>query len=212
MGKPGGTPPAPADDLARMTQLAGAGKPAGGYGNFTSGQQQTAALPPDQTTQATQPRDASTVPDAAKGVATTPQVSADTGLSTAAKPVMSKGGPTNVTTGSDDEMAWRATQGPMVNVSAYPGAGNWDPRTGRSKKLQAQADANATAVKGFLNKINPFAKKEPAVNVGPGSPGYKPNPAIDNLTPDQVNQKFKQLNQSVDNNSELSRIKKLSGI
>jgi len=102
----------------------------------------------------------------------------DTGLDATPKPVTTgTGGKTNMVTGSDDEMAWRA-KNPNWNMTGkqYPGAGNWDPNTGRDKKLQAQADANAAAVKGFFNKINPFASKPqdagPAGNVNNQSSGY----------------------------------------
>jgi len=187
MGKPTTTQPASAEDPARIAQLAGNNsRPAGGYGNFTG--DQTAALPADQTVQAATPA---------------PQTSPDTGLSTAPKPVTTgTGGKTNMVTGSDDEMAWRA-KNPNWNMTGaqYPGAGQWDPRTGRSKKLQAQADANAASVKGFLNKINPFAKKA-APEQG----------ATTQAVPPQPNVEMKPLTQSVDNNAEISRIKKLSGL
>jgi hypothetical protein len=154
--------PAPADDLARMTQLAGAGN-SGGYGNFTGG------VPQDQAAQS------------APAAAPAAQVNPDTGLSSAPKPVTTgTGGKTNMVTGSDDEMAWRA-KNPQWNMTGaqYPGAGNWDPRTGRSKQLQAQADANAAAVKGFFNKINPFAKKE-APAAASAAPGTSAAPAAFN--------------------------------
>jgi hypothetical protein len=131
------------------------------------------------------------------------EVNPDTDLAIAPKPVTTgTGGKTNIVTGSDDEMAWRA-KNPNWNMTGaqYPGAGQWDPRTGRSKKLQAQADANAASVKGFLNKINPFAKKA-APEQG----------ATTQAVPPQPNVEMKPLTQSVDNNTEISRIKKLSGL
>ncbi len=135
--------------------------------------QGSAENPPGQ---AAQPRDASTVPDAAKGVQTTPNVNPDTGLDATPKKVA---GTSNVTSGSDDEMAWRSKNPNWQYLppnQQYPGPGNWDPKTGRSKQAQAQADANADAVKGFLNKINPFAKKQqdagPTGNVNNQSSGY----------------------------------------
>lgn len=172
----------------------------GGYGNFTA-----QATP--EPGQATQPRDASTVPDAARGVATTPQVSPDTGLSTAPKPVTTgTGGKTNVVTGSDDEMAWRA-KNPNWNMTGaqYPGAGNWDPKTGRSKQAQAQADANAAAFKGFLNKINPFAKKEqPAAAPAQQGQGTQAAPTA---SPPQTPGGYGRFTES-----ELGDIKKLAGL
>lgn len=91
----------------------------------------------------------------------TTNINPDTGLDATPKPVTTgTGGTTNITTASQDEYAWRA-KNPNWNMTGaqYPGPGNWDPRTGRSKAAQAQADANAAAVKGFFNKINPFASK-----------------------------------------------------
>jgi hypothetical protein len=152
---------------------------------------------------AAEPRDAATVPAAALGQRTTPNVSADTGLDATPKKVA---GTSNVATGSDDEMAWRAKNPnwAMTNQQ-YPGAGQWDPRTGRSKKLQAQADANAATVKGFLNKINPFAKK--------AAPAPAPEQGVTTqAVPPQPDMQPRPLTQSVDNNAELSRMKKLSGL
>ena len=182
MGKPAQAPAAPADDLARMTQLAGAGNPAGGgYGNFTGN------VPQNQAAQAApEPAPAPVAAPAPAPVAAepaaqpAPQVNPDTGLNAAPKPVTTgTGGKTNIVTGSDDEMAWRA-KNPQWNMTGaqYPGAGNWDPKTGRSKVAQAQADANAAAVKGFFNKINPFAKKEaPAAAPAPGQAAQAAPPA-----------------------------------
>jgi hypothetical protein len=62
-----------------------------------------------------------------------------------------------VTSRSADEIAW-AQKNPY---QPYPGPG-WQ------EKQKAQGDANAAAVKGFLNKINPFAKK--AAPAAPGTP------------------------------------------
>ena len=62
-----------------------------------------------------------------------------------------------VTSRSDDEIAW-AQKNPY---QPYPGPG-WQ------EKQKAQGDQNAAAVKGFLNKINPFAKK--AAPAAPGTP------------------------------------------
>jgi len=62
-----------------------------------------------------------------------------------------------VTSRSDDEIAW-AQKNPY---QPYPGPG-WQ------EKQKAQGDANAAAVKGFLNKINPFAKK--TAPAAPGTP------------------------------------------
>lgn len=196
------------DQRTANARDATAAPPVQGY----SGQQaqvQQFGVPGVNQGQGTQPaRDASTVPDAARGVATTAPTNPDTGLSTVPGQLQSRGGPTNVKTASQDEYAWRA-KNPNWNMTGaqYPGAGNWDPKTGRSKKDIEQGQKNADAVKGFFNKLNPFAKKEPTVNVGPGSPNYQANPAIDNMTPDQVNQQLKQ-KESVD----LDRIRKLSGL
>ena len=69
-----------------------------------------------------------------------------------------------VTSRSDDEIAW-AQKNPY---QPYPGPG-WQ------EKQNAQGDQNAAAVKGFLNKINPFAKK-----AAPAAPGTSAAPAAFN--------------------------------
>lgn len=143
MGKPTTTQPASAEDPARIAQLAGNNsRPAGGYGNFT-GDQQTAALPADQTVQAATPA---------------PQTNPDTGLSTVPGEVKTgTGGKTNITTASQDEYAWRA-KNPNWNMTGkqYPGAGKWDPQSGRSKAEIAQGQQNLDALKGVGNKIANF--------------------------------------------------------
>jgi len=69
------------------------------------------------------------------GIGANAQVNPDTNLSTQAKPVTTaSGAKTNITTASDDELAWRSKQTGMVNFSAYPGPGKWDPKTGRTKR------------------------------------------------------------------------------
>jgi len=65
-----------------------------------------------------------------------PGVSTDTGLSTVPGQVKTgTGGTTNLTTASQDEYAWRA-KNPNWNMTGaqYPGAGKWDPSTGRTKR------------------------------------------------------------------------------
>lgn len=62
------------------------------------------------------------------------QVNPDTGASTEKGTLQSRGGATNVKLSSDDEMLWRSKQGPLVNLSDYPGPGKWDPKTGRTKR------------------------------------------------------------------------------
>ncbi len=65
-----------------------------------------------------------------------PGVSTDTGLSTVPGQVKTgTGGTTNITTASQDEYAWRA-KNPNWNMTGaqYPGAGKWDPTTGRTKR------------------------------------------------------------------------------
>lgn len=146
--------------------------------------------------------------DADKSVATTPQVNPDTGLNAEPKPVTTgTGGKTNMVTGSDDEMAWRA-KNPQWNMTGaqYPGAGKWDPKTGRSKVAQAQADANAAAVKGFFNKINPFAKKEqPTASTQQGQGTQSATPTSPPQTPGGYG-RFQE------SSAELDRIKRLSGL
>jgi hypothetical protein len=65
-----------------------------------------------------------------------PGVNTDTGLSTVPGQVTTgTGGTTNLTTASQDEYAWRA-KNPNWNMTGaqYPGAGKWDPSTGRTKR------------------------------------------------------------------------------
>jgi LysM repeat protein len=130
------TPAAPADDLARMTQLAGAGKPAGGYGNFTG--QQSA-----------QPEPAAAAPAAAAPNPDTvaPVVKTGTGgtLTTRdGKPVTSR---------SNDEIAWAQSH----PYQPYPGPG-WQ------EKQKEQGQKNLDALKGVGNKISNFfsGNKQPA--------------------------------------------------
>lgn len=109
------------------------------------------------------------------------QVSADTGLSTVPGEVKSgTGGKTNITTASQDEYAWRA-KNPNWNMMGkqYPGAGNWDPSTGRSKKDIEQGQKNLDFLKGMFggNKQAPAAPAAPAPGQGaqpakgPAAPG-----------------------------------------
>jgi hypothetical protein len=73
-------------------------------------------------------------PAPAAAPAPEPAVNPYTGLSTAAKPVTTgTGGTTNITTRSDDELAWAQKQGPFP-TGQYPGPGKWDPKTGRTKR------------------------------------------------------------------------------
>jgi hypothetical protein len=99
-------------------------------------------------------------------------VNPDTGLSSTPKPV--KGGfgqSTNVTTGSDDEMAWRQ-KNPQWSMTGqqYPGPGAWDPNTGRSKKDIEQGAKNLQGIKNFFG----FGKKDagPTGNVNNQTSGY----------------------------------------
>jgi hypothetical protein len=139
------------------------------------------------------PGPADAAPAAARGEPTSPNVNPDTGLDATPKKVA---GSSNLTTGSDDEMAWRA-KNPNWNMTnkQYPGPGQWDPQTGRSKKEIEQGKQNLDAVKGFFNKINPFASKPqdagPAGNVNNQSSGY---------------------NQPQKESSELAMLRKLSGL
>jgi hypothetical protein len=141
-----------------------------------------------------QPRDASTVPPAALGQRTTADTNPDTGLSTTPGEVKTgTGGSTNLKTASQDEYAWRA-KNPNWNMTGaqYPGPGNWDPKTGRSKKDIEQGQKNLQGIKNFFG----FGKKEPA----PAAPGPQNAPPV-NLPPGFA--------ESV---RELDRIKKLSGL
>jgi LysM repeat protein len=178
------TPAAPADDLARMTQLAGAGKPAGGYGNFTG----------DQSAQPAPEEPAVAAPAAAPNPDTVaPVVKTGTGgtLTTRdGKPVTSR---------SNDEIAWASKQPMGGTGQQYPGAGNWDPRTGRDLKAAAQGEKNWNAIKGFFggNKQPAAAPAAPAAGQGQST---QPEPAA----PAGGYGKF--------NESELSIIKHLSGL
>jgi hypothetical protein len=98
-----------------------------------------------------------------------------------------------VTSRSDDEIAW-AQKNPY---QPYPGPG-WQ------EKQKAQGDANAAAVKGFLNKINPFAKKEPAPVAGQGGQAAPANPGSP-----QAPAAFRQGQME---SAELAIIRKLSGL
>ena len=143
-----------------------------------------ALAPAPEPAQAAQPAPIQTAQDFAGTPATNP----DTGLSTAPKPVTTgTGAKTNITTGSDDEMAWRSKQTGIVDVTKYPGPGNWDPKTGRTKQ-----DPNKP---GFFDRL--FGKKQaPAVAAGPQGQ------AAQAMVPSNF----------AESNSEIDRIKKLSGL
>lgn len=70
-----------------------------------------------------------------------------------------------VTSRSNDEIAWAQSH----PYQPYPGPG-WQ------EKQKAQGEKNAAALKGFFNKINPFAKKEQPAGQG-GQPTTPPPPA-----------------------------------
>lgn len=157
MGKPTGSPEAPADDLARMTQLAGAGKPpaAGGYGNFTGGQQSAQPEPAAAT--------AAAAPQAVNPSAGAQPVKTGTGgtLTTRdGKPVMTR---------SDNEIWWSQQPGNMGKQ--YPGDAvaqqQYDARQAAGKK-------NMDALKGVGNKIANFfsGNKQSAPAPAPAAGGY----------------------------------------
>lgn len=60
-----------------------------------------------------------------------------------------------VKSSSDDELAWVAKNGgSFANRSLYPGPGNWDPKTGRTVKKDAQG--NIIQDKGLGDRISDF--------------------------------------------------------
>jgi hypothetical protein len=137
-------------------------------------------------------------------------VNPDTGASTVKPEVKSGTGSTwktgsggTLRSSSDDEIAWaNASPQNRFNPNAYPGPGNWDPKTGRTK-----TDPNAP---GFFDRLfgNKKSDAGPAGNVNNQSSGYtqttqttqgqaaQPAPApgsMGTLTPDQIatiNQNF----------------------
>ncbi len=149
--------------------------------------------------QADKPAGQATQPDAAPPA----QVNPDTGLSAAPKPVTTgTGGKTNIVTGSDDEMAWRS-KNPNWNMTGaqYPGPGNWDPKTGRSKAAQAQADKNWQGIKNFFGFGD---KKQAAPAAAPQGQGTQPATTTGPNPPAGGYGRFQE--------SELDTIKKLSGL
>ena len=148
MGKPT-TPAAPADDLARMTQLAGAGNPpaAGGYGNFTGGNQSAQ----------TEPAAATAAPAAAPNPDTVAPVvktgSGGTLTTRDGKPVTSR---------SNDEIAWAQSH----PYQPYPGPG-WQ------EKQKAQGEKNWNAIKNFFggNKAPAGQATQPTPATAPSSQG-----------------------------------------
>ena len=81
---------------------------------------------------------------------------------TVAPPVTSRSGEViktgtggNLTSRSDDAIAWAAKNGgSFANQSLYPGPGNWDPKTGRTVKKDAQG--NVIKDKGLGDRISDF--------------------------------------------------------
>jgi hypothetical protein len=98
--------------------------PAGGASGYAPAQQSQGGYAQSATAADGQPTQAE------------PGVNTDTGLSTVPGQVKTgTGGTTNITTASQDEYAWRA-KNPNWNMTGaqYPGAGKWDPSTGRTKR------------------------------------------------------------------------------
>ena len=210
----GGTPPAPAPEAPYGGAAANAmaaksaptpvaqTNPLGVTAQSGAAFGQPAPVPDQPAAQAAQPAPAPAAPapaapapaaQAAEPVKTAqdfapqPNISPDTGLSTAPKPVTTgTGAKTNITTGSDDEMAWRSKQTGIVDVTKYPGPGNWDPKTGRTKQ-----DPNKP---GFFDRL--FGKKTaPAAPVqGQGSQPVELPPGF------------------AESSNEVDRIRKLSGL
>jgi hypothetical protein len=87
--------------------------------------------------------------------ATYAQTNPDTGLSTEPGKVKTgTGGTTNLTTASQDEYAWRA-KNPNWNMMGlqYPGAGKWDPNTGRTKRESVEYHEKDNALLGRMLQI-----------------------------------------------------------
>jgi len=160
------------DEVARLQQLAGSNTaPNNASSSYTGGQQST------------QPEPAAAAPAAPNPDTVAPVVKTGTGgtLTTRdGKPVTSR---------SNDEIAWASKQ-PMGGAGQqYPGAGNWDPRTGRDLKAAAQGEKNWQSIKNFFG-----GKKTP-----PAGQATQPAPA-----PAPAPQMTME--------SELSMIKHLSGL
>ena len=125
---------------------------------------QAAPTPDKPNTQTGQSAQPNAPMKTAQDFAPQPEISADTGLSTVAPQIGTgkdgKGpGLTDrfgkpVTTGSDDEMAWRSKQTGIVDVTKYPGPGKWDPKTGRTVNKDAQG--NVIKDKGLGDRISDF--------------------------------------------------------
>lgn len=158
--------PAPADDLARMTQLAGAGN-GGGYGNFTGGQQ-TATPAPAQAAQAAEPA-AAPAPGEFTPVPSGYNTTAPAVTDRSGNQIKTGSGGT-LTSRSDDELAWASKQPMGGTGQQYPGAGNWDPKTGRDLKAAAQGEKNWQSIKNFFGG----KKQAPAAPAAPGTAAAGP--------------------------------------
>jgi LysM repeat protein len=160
------------DEVARLQQLAGSNTaPNNASSSYTGGQQST------------QPEPAAAAPAAPNPDTVAPVVKTGTGgtLTTRdGKPVTSR---------SNDEIAWASKQPMGGTGQQYPGAGNWDPRTGRDLKAAAQGEKNWQSIKNFFG-----GKKTP-----PAGQATQPAPA-----PTPAPQMTME--------SELSMIKHLSGL
>jgi translation initiation factor IF-2 len=75
-----------------------------------------------------------------------------------------------LTSRSDDELAWASKQPMGGTGQQYPGAGNWDPKTGRDLKAAAQGEKNWQSIKNFFG-----GKKQPAAQ--PATQGQATQPA-----------------------------------
>jgi hypothetical protein len=103
-----------------------------------------------------------------------------------------------VTSRSDDELAWASKQPMGGTGQQYPGAGNWDPRTGRDLKAAAQGEKNWNAIKGFFG-----GNKQPAAAPAAApAPGQGSQPTKGPQTPGGYGQ-FSE---------EASRLRRLAGL
>ena len=171
--------------------------------------------PNTQTGQATQPM------KTAQDFAPQPEISADTGLSTKA-PQIGTGkdgkGPgltdrfgNPVTTGSDDEMAWRSKQTGIVDVSKYPGPGNWDPKTGRT--VQKDKQGNVIQQKSFGDTMSDFGTSISNFFTGKKAPsGQGTQPAGDQSGGSTTGNKAFLPGAAGGAKEDIERLRKLSGL
>ena len=168
--QPGGAAPAPIGQAAQQEPTAPVAAPARGnpmQPNII--EPQDAAMPLPANIGSMNPTDAARELRAAQAQAGKPVLEPGAqvvGTGTGGSMKTGTGG--LLTTRSPDQIEWENRPENKYGNKPYPGAAAVAQQDAARK---ARGDQNAASVKGFLNKINPFAKKEPAATAADTTSG-----------------------------------------